>query len=212
MQVILKNKIELLFLFSIMFFWQNSYGQFSVGIEGGVNVSTMEIKGIDEVDEEPFVGYSLGFSPRYSINKITFLADLNYSYRGYEIGNGDFFEENSKFKNTDVIISPQIEYRIQKSIGIGLGLYFGIELEEAQKLPPASEWYSTKEYDIIQSPDYGVNLGLKYYYRKVYLKVLFDFGLKDVLNSEAKGQNGEDLEFYERSILVGVGYLIEFKK
>jgi hypothetical protein len=42
--------------------------------------------------------------------------------------------------------------------------------------------------------------------------VLFDLGMKNVLNNEIKGMNGENLKFYERSILFGVGYVFESKK
>ena len=206
--------IKIVTVFSIVLLCQETYCQFSFSIEGGGNISTIKMSGVEEADEEPFLGYYIGISPRYSINKFAIVADVNYSYRGYELGNKPFLDKNSKFKNTYIIIAPQIEYRIHKSIGIGLGFYAGFEVNEAQKLPGFSEykWVSTKEIDTILSPDYGINLGVKYYFKRIYIKTLFDLGIRNVWNTELKaiGMDGEELNLkvYKRSFQLGIGYLI----
>lgn len=209
----INNKFKLLIFFILMLFLQNSYAQFSIGIEGGVNASKTDVRGyLEDVNEKPFTGFFLGVAPRYTFNKLTVLADINYSYRGHALGHSGVNAENSKFRYTNVIFSPQIEYRIHKSIGIDLGIYFGFEIDEAVKLLPPENWYSTKESNFRQTPDYGVNIGMKYFYKKLYIKVLFDLGIRNVLNSEVKGKNGEDVEYYNRSILFGIGYLLGSEK
>ncbi|MEM9545203.1 MAG: hypothetical protein AAGA77_04485 [Bacteroidota bacterium] len=206
----IKTQVKLFLFFVAIFCCPRLYGQFSVGLEGGANVSTVDFRGVEGIDEGYFHGYFIGIAPRLTKNKITLLLDLNYSYRGHEFGSSDLIEESTKYRTPYWIISPQAEYRLHKSFGIGLGFYMGMEIEEAQKTPFDDEWVNTDEFDIHQSPSYGFNLGVKYFFDKVYIKALFDFGIKNVLSPEVQSINGTTLELYQRSVLLGVGYLFDF--
>jgi len=192
--------------------FQFTNAQISLGVEGGIKLSNIKFEGLEGVDNQPSTNYFVGISPRYSINKkISINLDINYSTKGYQIGTGGN-NDVSKFRYTYLILAPQFEYKLFQIFGVGAGLYTGIKIDEEQKTP-GNNWNSTKEFDIIKSIDYGIILSIKAYYKNLYIKFAYDYGLQDIMNLNFTDQNGQPIEIknYNRSVQIGIGYLFNFR-
>jgi hypothetical protein len=192
---------------------QPLWAQFSLGLEGGLNWSTVQYSGISGVDSKYSPGFWAGVSPRYSFDEtISIITDINYSQIGHQIENEPDIE-NSRFRDTYWQVSPQLEYKIFDFLGVAAGFYAGFKIDEEQKMP-GEDWLSTKEFDLIKNEDYGLLLAVRSYYKGFFLKLAYEHGLQNINNVVITDENGQliDAKTFNRNIQVGVGYLIPIEK
>ena len=202
-------KLRTLFLFITMSMVQFVYSQFSIGIEGGMNLSNIKHTGFEsgEIDYKPSINYFAGISAKYSFNsKISLNSDFNYSVKGFR---------KNRTKYTYLVFTPQAEYRINKFIGAGFGFYAGLKLDEEYK-NRSNQWVSTKEQELIKSSDYGLIASVKVYYNNFFIKIAYEYGLNNIENeiyyAFSLQKDTLDIKKYNRNIQIGIGYLIDFNK
>ncbi len=199
---------KLLFLLLGLFTAHYGQAQFDVGLEAGITLANVDIQsqlGIDNNQTAQY--YYAGLSPRYAFGpKVSVIAGVAYVAKGYRIDNGPAFGD-SKFRYFYIDFSAEIEYKIHKTVGIGLGLYDGFKVGEAQKFG-GDDWIDTKDFKSIENSDFGLIGALRVYYKKFYLNIRYALGLKDINNITYTDDNGQpiEVELRNRHFQIGIGY------
>ena len=191
----------------------SSTAQFSVGVEAGANISTVQFTNLDEADPGFLPGAYVDVAPRYTINeKMSTLVDVQYTTKGHKNSNTSGGIEVKK-KYTYLSFSPQFEYLLGNVIGLSAGPYFAIKLYEGTKYPD-QDWINTSELDLVSSTDLGVSIAVRAFLNRFYLKAAYEHGLADIGNVAFTDANGQtiDNKTRTRNIQLGVGYLIGFGK
>src|SRR5688572_23806271 len=126
------KKAAILFLLSSAFILKLE-GQFSIGLNGGINISKTRFINFESLDSKSVIYYFAGLTPGYQINeKVSLITDVQFSQKGYS----DFDAPNqtdSKVRFTYLDIMPQIEYRFHKNISGGAGFNIGFKIAEDYK-------------------------------------------------------------------------------
>lgn len=187
---------------------QISYGQFSIGLEGGGVLSNVKYDGgYDFLQRSTSTNYFISLAPRHSFNKkLSFIADISYIQKGYKV---DFRSTSDKsiYRLSYLNITPQIEYKAHKNLGIGLGFYGGSKLKEQLKFPD-EDWSKTP--GLFKSLDVGLTGSIRGYYKNFYLKVTYEYGLQNITNAFFTDDTGTfiDTTIKNRSFQIGLGYLL----
>lgn len=203
-----KNAFLLVFCFST----QITYGQFSVGTSGGLNLSGASFSELPSFyDPESKLNYYIGITPKQQITpKFAVLADFEYSVKGWEQDRPSYAPSpgfvNEKYQYTYLDINPEVEYKFFGKIGIGVGAYFGYLLDEKLKVGE-SDWQNID--DLIQKTDLGLTASVRAYFNKIYAIVSYNHGLKDVTNLSFSNIDGLSISREQRnkSLQIGIGYV-----
>lgn len=195
-------------LFLVLFTAFYGQAQFDIGLEGGITLANVDIQSQLGIDNNQTVQYYYaGLSPRYAFGpKISVIAGVAYVAKGYRFENDPAFDD-SKFRYSYVDFSAEIEYKVHKAVGIGVGIYDGFKVGEEQKVG-GSKWMSTKDFESIKNADFGLVGALRVYYKKFFLKTSYTHGLKNINNINFTDDNGQpiSIELYNRYFQIGIGY------
>lgn len=208
------KKQILLIVFS--FFIANGiYSQLSLGVSGGVNLSTVKFVDFGDISPELYPQIYFGVTPKYSINsEIAILANLNFSPKGYRIL-PDYSSEYLKVKYTYLDINPSVEYKLLNNLALGIGMNMGIKLDEANKLGDG-EWFNTKEFNLVKPLDFGLTGSIRAYYKNIYLNLVYYYGLSNSSNIEYTDPDGDVLpeqpKIFNRNLQIGIGYFFNLNK
>ena len=197
---------KIILLFSLCFFFSNSYAQVTARVEGGVNLATVDLTDtsiFQDGNVENRMGFYLAFIPKiYLTEKIALNVEAQYSEEGYKIDTDEF---EAKFQYVRLL--PQIEIKLMKVLGIYGGYNFGFNVSEQLKLANGS--FEKSIVDTIKKTDSGFTVGARVYIGKFSLTGKYNFGIQninDLIYTDQNGQPIAEVEQRNRNIQIGVGY------
>lgn len=192
---------------------ESATGQINLNFSAGINHSNCTFKQFEGASPEARIGYFIGVAPGYQFSdKIQFQVDVQYSLKGYGTGT----ETNttaSEFRYGYFDIIPEIEYYLLDFLTLGMGVQYGVKLNEQFKIE-GEEWSDAGDYETINSTDFGLTGKLKAYYRNMFGFVRYNLGLKDVSDAAFTDENGEvieDAKQLNRNLQIGIGYRLDLK-
>ncbi len=180
--------------------------QFSVGMAGGLNISTVSFVNVDYAKPDMRFGYFVSVLPKYHLNqKMSVNLESQYSVVGYD--NTNVITIKNRFQY--VTLAPQFEYRPTEAIGVYSGIAWGYKIAEAIRAD-GSDWTSTKDTPFIKDTDLGALLGVRGYFDNIYFTAGFNYGIKNISNiffTDGNGNNIPDAKQKNVYLQIGVGYL-----
>lgn len=196
---------KIILLFSLCFFFSNSYAQMTARVEGGINLATIDLSDtsiFQNGNVENRTGFYLAFIPKIYLNeKISLNIEAQYSEEGYKLDNDQF---EAKFQYVRIL--PQLEIKLMNAFGIYGGYSLGFNISEQVKLANGS--FETPVVDTIKKTDQGFTVGARVYLGKLSLTGKYNFGFQnitDLIYTDASGQTF-DVEQRNRNFQIGVGY------
>ncbi len=167
------------------------FGQFSLDVLGGINIASQTIENFETADPTANTYFFAGVSAGYLCkSKVRFFSDLLYSQKGFKDGDKIEYSPSSyRFNYIDVL--PQIEYRVHRNIGVFVGVDFGINISEEQKVSGANDFVKF-EGDVVKSFDFGLIGGIRAQLGALSLFARYNPGLTNVNNQTFTDQNGFD--------------------
>jgi len=202
------KKTYLFISICFLFFSSKSNAQISALIEGGVNLTTIDLssqtdlQSIGEIENR--TGFYIAFIPKiYLTEKIMFNVEGQYSQEGYK-RTGDDFEAKFQY----VRLLPQLEIKLINSLGIYGGYNFGFNISEQIKEFNSS--FTTIDPGTIKKTDNGFTVGARVYVGKFSLTAKYNFGIQNINDLIYTDQNGQpvEVEHRNRNFQIGVGYSI----
>lgn len=212
------KKNALLFLMGFFMFQTTVYGQFSIGLSNGLNISSEKRTGLQEPEYgsvKPDFNYFFGITSKYNISpKVAIKGDIQYSPKGYKI---NYYESEAvlRAKYSYIDILPGIEYSLNQNFAVGVGINFGILLDYSIKAEK-EEWSSLKDLEVIKPVDVGMTGCVKGYFGRIFLMASYNFGLSDISKIIFTDANGVPMEnqpkLFNRNFQLSVGYLFSMDK
>lgn len=198
--------------FALLFCSSFLSAQFSLGVEAGVNFSSVKFTGLDEANPEFLTGFNAGVAPRYTFTEaMSVLADIRYSTKGNKLAYALNEDVSLKNKYSYLTFAPQFAFRLIDFIEISTGPYLGIKVYEGTKLPDR-DWVDSGDLDLINSTDVGLIVASRVFLDRFYLKLAYEHGFQDIGNVDYTDINGNPLDnkTFTRNFQIGAGYLIGF--
>ncbi|MEZ4892929.1 MAG: porin family protein [Saprospiraceae bacterium] len=207
------NKAIITLLLTV-WFAESTFGQVNLGFSAGLNNSTGKVTNFEEIPVKGRFGYFVGIAPNYRISKKwQFQIDFQYSLKGFDIDNqGRFTAKGFRYGYLDMM--PEIEYRLVEYLSLGLGVNYGIKLNEQFKIED-EDWSNSGDFEVINPTDFGLTGKLKVNYKNVYGFVRYNIGLTNIANftfTDREGQNIDDAKQFNRNLQIGIGYTLNFRK
>ncbi len=195
-----------IFLFCSIFLF-DVFGQFSIGVSGGINYATTQFINLDEIAPSRTIFYFAGITPEYKLNsKISILSDIQFSQKGYS-DTTSLNPVKAKYRFTYIDFLPQIEYRIQNHIGIGIGCNLGIQINE--ELKPGDMDWQAPFMKLTKSFDFGFVSSIKGYFNDFSLFIRYNYGLNNISNlvfTDINGNIESITKQHNNNIQIGAGY------
>lgn len=189
------------------------FGQIGLSFSSGVNYSNCKFEKFGAVSPKGRVGYFFGITPNYQLSKrIQFQVDFQYSLKGYEAGT-ESISTYSKFSYGYLDIIPEVEFRVQNYLALGVGVNYGIKVKEQIKIGNG-DW-SEPIVETINPTDFGLTCKLKANYKNLFGFVRYNMGVKNVTKIVFTNESGQIIEGAEqlnRNLQIGIGYNLDFKK
>ncbi|MEM1323431.1 MAG: outer membrane beta-barrel protein [Bacteroidota bacterium] len=210
------KKLTLLLCSILLLSIHYSIAQTSIGIGGGANFSNVNIKdNWAELDPKTATYFYFGITPRFELNEqFAILADLEFSAKGFKTDNVMMFigsqPVTAKSRISYLVVSPELEYRLHKNIGVALGGFFGLKTNEEQKFGD-QDWISTSEFDTIKEVDYGLEGSIRVNVSSFFIKLAYSYGLRgvgDLIVTDEIGVPMGQLRLRTRTLQLGAGYLL----
>jgi hypothetical protein len=202
--------ITLLLAFGIT---ESMFGQINLNFSSGLNYSNCKFEKFEGLSPKGRFGYFIGIAPNYQISeKIQFQVDFQYSLKGFDTG----IENNltpSEFRYGYLDIIPEVEFHLQRYLALGVGLNYGIKINEQVKISNG-DW-SDPIVETINSTDFGLICKLETNYKNLSGFVRYNIGLKNIAEgifTDENGQINEDVKQLNRNLQIGIGYKLNFKK
>ena len=182
--------------------------QAGLNISSGINISNVAFTNFEDVMPESGLGYFIEATPGFQINeKMQILINFQYSLQGYKTGIENSFTA-SEFKYAYLYLLPEMEYYIFEHLALGLGVNYGLKLNEQYKFGTA-DWSYAKDLETIHSSDFGLSGKLKARYRNIFGYIRYNAGLKNisgVILTNEEGQDNAGAKQFNRNVQVGIGY------
>ena len=202
MQIRLTIAILFLFLTNL------ANGQIGLTVSSGVSISEVifENQTVD-IEADKFHGYYLEAALDYQpITWLRLCLNNQFDVRGYESTGSN----RIKYRRMYVDIIPTVTLVITKNVEAGIGMYYGILINESFK-GVKNEYTDITNLQTIKSKDRGVVFGLALYYKRLGLKANYKYGNANIENGATFSINGVfagELYQYSREIQLGISYRI----
>lgn len=201
----------LFFAFAII---ATTNGQANLNFSAGTNYSNYHFENFQGIKPLPRWGYFVGVAPNYEFGqKFRVLVDLQYSVRGYDMS-AEGASANTATRYSYIDIIPEVEYNVLPFLAVGLGVNYGIKLQEAIKYPNA-DWEDTKEFGLVNSTDFGLTGKVKVTHKNIFGFARYTYGLSniaDIIFTDAQGQEVDNVKQLTRNLQIGVGYILNLRK
>lgn len=207
----MKNVIIILFLTGTLA--GTTYSQMKLNFSAGVNHSNCVFENLEFIDTSPSWGYFLGIAPAYQLSeKIQFQLDLQYSRKGYQYTDPLSSTYEYGFSYFDII--PEVSYKLFDFLAVGLGVNYGLKLNEEYKMGD-EDWFDTSHIGLIKSTDFGLTGVLRANYNNLFGFVRYNVGLKNINDINYTNEYAQiitNVKQSNRNLQVGVGYTLDFTK
>lgn len=212
----MKNIPLALLSFLLLFTTSESISaQFNLSVTGGINNSNYAYKNVENLSSENKTGYFLGVAPGYRFSeKFQLVVDFQYSIKGYNTGIDDP-QLVSAFQFAYLDIIPEIEYRVFNNLAIGIGVNYGVKLNEQFRVQD-NDWNDvSNRFELLKSVDFGLTGKVKANYKNLFGFIRYSLGLKDITDLVFTDENAQvigDVELSSRVLQIGIGYTFDFGK
>lgn len=186
--------------------------QVQIGVTAGVNLAEVRFDGNGEyappAELANYVFYGASLSVPMA-GKFNLLVDITHSRKGYKSPN-PAINLTEFIGITYIDVSPAVEFRPIRFIGISLGGYFGFKLKDQVK---TAEWRDIEIADFSKTNDLGVTAAVRGYFKNFFLMAGYNFGLQNVIEFEATDLNGANIGLWEgnnRVAQIAAGYRFGF--
>ncbi len=202
-----------LFLASILF--QPAFGQISLKFSAGLNRSNCKFGPFAVITQKARTGYFFGLTPAYQINHTVHVQmGFQYSQKGYRIEAQKTYPP-FEYRYTYLDILPEIDFSLLKSVSLGIGVNYGIKLNEQVK-NDNGEWLHPYLIETIRSTDFGLTGKLEVNHKSIFGFIRYNIGVINISNNiEIRDISGKKiglLKQLNRNLQIGVGYKLDFKK
>ncbi len=168
----------------------------SFGIKGGLNVCLItNVTSIDVgVSSSALIGFHVGFFGEFMISdKFSIQPELLYSTQGVKL---DFSGASGDLKLDYITIPVMAKYYVAKDFSLEFGPQVGFLISAKAK----SSGVSIDVKDMMQTTDFGLNLGAGYYIGKsMNLGLRYNFGLSRVQKDLASGESASKNSVFQLS-------------
>lgn len=197
------KKSIILFLFSSLLLSAQQNGG-SIGVKGGLNLST--ITGKNDFDFAAKLAYHLGFMFESTVSEsVSLQPEILFSSQG---ANEQSSYEDLEFRLNYVNVPILIKYYVSEGFSIDGGAQLGVLVAAKQS------YHSSKDIDIktnFSDTDYGLLIGTSYkFINKINLSARYNFGLKDISNSNYSFFNNGNIK--NGVFQLSLGYYFNNKK
>ncbi len=184
----------------LLFFCSNLFSQLSLGIHTGLVRSTAKVNEAASsiIDPEAKSTFFAGLSLKKSFNdRLHLIGDIEFITKGF-INKAFLVDDDFKLEYLEV--APELNFKINDFLYAGAGPYFSFLLNDS---------------NFTSSSDAGLSGSVRGIFNKLYLKVTCRLGLVDQSDITFTNENGQpvgEVEQFNRSIAVGVGYFFSLRK
>jgi hypothetical protein len=188
-------KIKLGFIIIMTFLSSYSFGQFELGVKGGININSVKTTDIPSgwaVDFNSIIGFHVGLFTQIDLNeKFHLNSDLLFTRRGYEV---DDSETTIDYLEIPILLS----YSIMDNLEVELGPDLGLKISEQSDI-------SGIDYESI---DFGPTIGLRYNLTdKIILSSRYYYGLTSIAGIYAQSISGGTVsKSFNRVLQFTLGY------
>jgi hypothetical protein len=182
--------------------------QFSLSPEAGINICNEVASGDYDNASQNAVYFFAGLNGQYWFNA-QWAAGLGvqYSSKGYATNDeGSLILLDTRYNYLDFL--PGVEYKPWPFLGITAGFNIGALLE-TQYYDGDSWQENTFPGGQVNDVDFGGFLGVKAYWKKLYLKAHFNRSLTPIYEVTLVDENGNtvgDARLFNQNFQVGLGY------
>lgn len=192
---------------------ESMFGQISLNFSSGMNYSNCKFEEFESLSPKGRFGYFIGIAPSYQISeKIQFRVDFQYSLKGFNTGiENNLIPSDFRYEYLDII--PEVEFLLQRYLALGIGVNYGIKVNEQIKVSNG-DW-SEPIVETINSTDFGLICKLETHFKSLFGFVRYNIGLKNIAEgvfTDENGQINEDVKQLNRNLQIGIGYEFNFKK
>lgn len=207
-------KRTLAFTLFLAFAAITTYGQANLNFSVGINYSDYRFENFQGLTLLPRWGHFFGIAPNYQINQqLRVLVDLQYTVRGYDMS-ADGAPANTATRYSYLDIIPEVEYNVLPFLALGVGVNYGIKLQEAIKYPN-QDWEDTKEFGLVSSTDFGLTGKVKVMDKNIFGFARYTYGVSNIADIMFTDDQGQDLgkaKQFTRNLQIGVGYTLNLRK
>ncbi|MBL0295210.1 MAG: outer membrane beta-barrel protein [Saprospiraceae bacterium] len=208
----MKKIIALTFLLTFLYFSKTS-AQVNLSFSTGLNWSNIRLKTNQKVDTKSRFGFFAEVSPNYRFNdKFRVLLNCQFSQKGYQNSNPlDPLKTEYKYSYVDII--PEVEYSFLQNLIFGLGVNYGILLDE--QIKDSSHGWIKPNIKSIKSSDFGLVGKVKAGYKNMYCFLRYNLGLSnitDLIYTDEGGNLIDNTSLINKNWQLGVGYNLDFKR
>ena len=206
MKMKFRNYLLILILFSPI---QNLFSQVSLGIHGGLNLSSVSFRNLNIFGSGVSTG--IGFLPAYSfgihvnyeiVDDYSFLSGINYSVKGYKVTSWGV-RENYYYSYLEI---PFLFSYKPHNISIDLGPYVSFALNEAIKnslvdnINYGRVGNNQADGDTLKPLDIGIKLGVGFGLERLVFRSSIAFGISNVW----PGRSGNSVKNISTEFLLGI--------
>ncbi|MBK7795414.1 MAG: outer membrane beta-barrel protein [Saprospiraceae bacterium] len=178
-----------------------------------MNYSNCKFEEFEGISPKGRFGYFIGIAPSYQINKkIQLQVDFQYSLKGYDTGiDNNPIPSRNRYGYLDII--PEVEFDLLRYLVLGIGLNYGIKVNEQVKINNG-DW-SDPIVESIRSTDFGLVCKLETNYKNLFALARYNIGLINVSEfvfTDDNGQVNDNAKQFIRNLQIGIGYKLKFKK
>jgi len=189
------------------------FGQISLNFSSGMNYSNCKFEEFEGISPKGRFGYFIGIAPSFQINKkIQLQVDFLYSLKGYDTGiDNNPIPSRNRYGYLDII--PEVEFDLLRYLVLGIGLNYGIKVNEQVKINNG-DW-SEPIAESIRSTDFGLVCKLETNYKSFFAFARYNIGLINVTEfvfTDENGQVNDNAKQFNRNLQIGIGYKLKFKK
>lgn len=193
---------------------ETTFAQVSLNFSGGINAANLKYKNLENAPYTNGSGYFIGVAPTYKVcEKVSFLVDFQYSSQNYFAGDINSITRTG-FKTNFINIMPEVEYKVHKKLALGVGVNYGVKLDEQAKVGNG-DWSKARGFELTKSTDFGLTGKVKVNHKKLFAFVRYTVGLKNITNLTYTNNDGQPVEAFQqlnRNLQIGIGYSLSFKK
>lgn len=199
-------------IYAFLFLSLHTYGQFSFGLKGGLNINNIGVKDLPSGQENNYkmnLGFHLGFFGQILItDKLSLIPEFQFTLRGAsseDISTNSDIRTNLNYLELPILLS----YSLIEKIGIDLGPSFAYKISSVAK----GENFSNNIDDLYdKNVDFGISTGVRFNVTdKIVLIGRYYYGIAKVneFTFADVNNNQTTVSYYNRIIQLGIGYRLK---
>ncbi|NNE27055.1 MAG: outer membrane beta-barrel protein [Saprospiraceae bacterium] len=158
--------------------------------------------------------YFLGLHSTIPLStSIDFVADVEYSLRGFSRENADPFNliPDVEYRVAYLDFQPYIQFQVTEDFSVGGGFFFGFNLDEDYRFGLDGDWLNNEEQDAASTTDVGMLFNARYTFDRLFVFLEYNHGYKNIgrlTYSDANGEIVSNARQRLRNFQLGIGFYL----